>query len=183
MECPSCGAELRVVTELYNTPHFGDVFISSVSCDCGFRHSDSFVVNVNEPVRYTIEINSNNIFAKVIRSSSGTIRVPEIGVMMEPGVASQGFITNIEGILFRFEEMVKVAKNWNYEDEEKTKKCDWILKKIRNTLEGNEKLTLIIEDPLGNSLIESKEAVKETLNEKEASKLKKSITILSEEDL
>ena len=178
MDCPVCGEELKVFTEVYDTPHFGDVFISSVSCKCGFKHSDCFVVSINEPVRYKIEVNSKNYFTRVVRSSSGTIRIPELGVDMEPGPASQGFITNLEGVLYRIEEIVRTARNWNKDDEEKVRRCDKILERIHNTLNGEDRLTLIIEDPLGNSFIDSEEAVKEVLTEEEASKLKRGIYII-----
>lgn len=186
--CPVCGNEVKIITTTYDAPYFGKVLLTSITCDCGFKHADSIVVDIKEPVRFKIKVNKDNLFAKVIRSTSGTIRIPEIGVDMEPGPASQAFITNLEGVLTRIEDIVKLAREWNKDDEEKVARCDWILEKIRNTVEGNEELTLILEDPFGNSLIISEEAEREEISEEEALNLKTGLTVmdvsgLSEEEL
>lgn len=186
--CPSCGKELKVIVSTYDVPFFGKVLLTSISCECGFKHADSVVVGEKEPVRYIIKINKENLFTKVIRSTSGTIRIPEIGVAVEPGPASQAFITNLEGVLDRVESVVRTAMRWNSEDEEKVKRCEWILERIRNTIDGDEELTLILEDPLGNSLIVSDDAFKEIMSREEAQKLKTGMTIIditgmSEEEL
>jgi len=176
--CPVCGKEVKIVTTTYDTPYFGKVLLTSITCECGFKHADSIVVDIKEPVRFKIKVNRNNLFTKVIRSTSGTIRIPEIGVDMEPGPASQAFITNIEGVLARIEDIVRLARKWNEGDAEKVARCDWILERIRNTVEGDEELTLILEDPFGNSLIESEDAVKEKISEEEASILKTGLTVM-----
>ncbi len=186
--CPICGRELRITMTTYETPFFGKVLLTSISCECGFKHADAVVAEFKEPVRFTIKVNKNTLFAKVIRSTSGTIRIPELGLEVEPGPASQAFITNVEGVLMRFVEIVEMAKRWNEGDEEKVRICEEILERLRRAMEGEEELTLILEDPLGNSVILSDEAFRERLSEEEASKLKTGMTImdltgLSEEEL
>lgn len=186
--CPSCGRGLKTLVTTYDVPFFGKVLITSISCECGFRHADSVVVDTKEPTRYTIKINRHNLFTKVIRSTSGTIRIPEIGVSIEPGPASQAFMTNLEGVLDRVEGIVRTAMRWNADNEEKVRKCQWILERIRNTIEGDEELTLILEDPFGNSLIVSDEAFREIMSKEEAEGLKTGLTVieltgLSEEEL
>jgi len=182
IKCPACGEEIKAITEIYETPHFGEILISSILCECGFKHSDSFVMGIKDPIRFTLKINRENYHVKVIKSSSGTIRIPEIGVDIEPGPASEAYITNLEGVLIRIKDMVKVAMKWNEGDPEKVEKCEKILSTIEDTLEGDTELTLIVEDPLGNSLIESKDAKKELIDKEEASKLKSNISIFSSQD-
>jgi len=186
--CPSCGRELKAIISTYDVPFFGKVLLTSISCECGFKHADSVVIGEKDPVRYIIKINRENLFTKVIRSTSGTIRIPEIGVAIEPGPASQAFITNLEGVLDRVESVVRTAMRWNSDDEEKVRRCEWILERIRNTIEGDEELTLILEDPFGNSLIVSDDAFKEIMSQEEAQRLKTGMTIIditgmSEEEL
>lgn len=188
MKCPICNRDLKITTVLYNTPFFGKVLLTTISCECGFKHADSIVSDIKKPIRFKIKINKDNLYTKVIKSTSGTIRIPEIGVDIEPGPASQAFITNIEGILMRVEEIVKMARRWNKEDEEKVRICDQILNRIRDTLEGRDELTLILEDPFGNSLILSDKAFRETLKKEEAERLKTGMSVvditgLSEEEL
>ncbi len=181
MECPVCGSELSLMTDTYNAPHFGELFLSSAACECGFRHTDSFSLEVDEPVRYRIEVREDNLSTKVIRSTSGTVRIPEIGIDLEPGPASQGFVTNLEGVLRRMEDVVQVAKGWNSDNYKKVEKCDWILDQIYETIDGNVTLTLVLEDPLGNSVVDSEEVDREFLDEEEASKLRAGINIFSTE--
>ncbi len=188
MNCPVCGREIKIFSSVYEVPYFGKVLLTSISCECGYKHSDSIITEIKEPRRYTIKIDSNNLFTKVIRSSSGTIRIPELGVDIEPGPASQAFITNLEGILSRVEDIVKIARNWNSDDSEKVKRCNLILDKIDRTLKGEEELTLILEDPFGNSAIISDDVFIEKMSEHEASELKTGLTVmeltgLSEEEL
>jgi zinc finger protein len=168
MLCPVCGRKLEVKTTAYNA--FDKILLISILCECGFKHTDSIVAEIKEPMRFTVKVKKDNLFTKVIRSTSGTIRIPEIGVSIEPGPASQAFITNLEGVLARVEDIVRVAKLWS-DDFEKVKRCNWILERIRNTIEGEEELTLILEDPFGNSIILGN-AVQEPIDEKEALSLK-----------
>ncbi len=176
--CPACGREVKIITTAYETPYFGKILITTINCECGFKHSDSFIAEIREPVRIKIEINKNTLFTKIVRSTSGTIRIPELGLSLEPGPASQAFITNIEGILMRFEDIVEIAKEWNREDAEKVKRCNAILSKLRAARDGDENLTLILEDPFGNSMIVSDKAFMERMSREEASKLKTGLTII-----
>jgi zinc finger protein len=176
--CPICGRELRLIVNTYEVPFFEKILLTSISCECGFKHADSIVLGEKEPVRYTIRANRGNLFTKVVRSTSGTIRIPELGVTIEPGPASQAFITNLEGVLRRVADIVRVAMKWNEEDEEKVKRCEWILERIDKVIDGDEELTIILEDPFGNSLILSDESFKERLSELEAKELKTGLTVI-----
>lgn len=188
MICPVCGRELRIIVTTYEVPFFDKVLLTSISCECGFRHADSIVLGEKEPTRFKIKINEKNLFAKVIRSTSGTIRIPELGVTIEPGPASQAFITNLEGVLERVANIVKTLMRWNEGDEEKLRRCEEILEKIEDTIAGREELTLILEDPFGNSLILSDESFREVISEEDAKNLKTGLSVieltgLSEEEI
>ena len=178
ISCPSCGNEINVVTALYDTPYFGKILITSMSCDCGFRHSDSFSAEIKDPVRFKLEVNRDTLFSKVVRSTSATLRIPELGLTMEPGPASQGFITNVEGVLIRFQEIVEMAKRWNSDSEDAVKRCEYILEKLKKAMEGEEMLTLILEDPYGNSAIVDNGVFMENLSEGEAKNLKTGLTVI-----
>lgn len=178
MICPSCGRELRLTVTTYEVPFFDKILLTSVSCECGFKHTDSIVLGEKEPTRFTLRVNESNLFTKVVRSTSGTIRIPELGVTIEPGPASQAFITNLEGILERVKNVVKTLMRWNEGDEEKIQRCEWILNKIQDTIEGRDELTLILEDPFGNSLILSEESFREVMSREEAKELKTGLSVI-----
>ncbi|MDI9642063.1 MAG: ZPR1 zinc finger domain-containing protein [Archaeoglobales archaeon] len=178
ISCPICGRELRLIVDTYEVPFFDKILLTSAFCECGFKHADSIVLGEKEPSRYRIRANRKNLFTKVIRSTSGTIKIPEIGVSIEPGPASQAFITNLEGVLTRVADIVRIAMKWNEEDADKVKRCEWILQKINGVVEGDEELTIILEDPFGNSLILSDESFKEKLSEMETKELRTGLSVI-----
>ena len=50
--------------------------------------------------------NSEKCLARVVRSSSGTIRIPDLDLEVSPGGSSSGFVSNIEGVINRFEDAI-----------------------------------------------------------------------------
>ncbi len=63
-----------------------------------------------------------------------------------------------------------------------------MMKKVRDTIDGKDELTLLLEDPFGNRLVLSDEAFKEVMSKEEASVLKTGMTVfeltgLSDEEL
>ncbi|MBA3044286.1 hypothetical protein FP804_04025 [archaeon] len=71
------------------------------------------------------------------------------------------------------ERIIKKIKNVIQDKKTKnTKKKKDVLKKIEKIIEGKEKATLIIDDPLGNSAIIGKKAKKRKLTDNELKKLK-----------
>jgi zinc finger protein len=108
----------------------------------------------NDPAKYVLEINKNNLSVRVVRSQSATVIIPEIGVKVEPGPKSEGYVTNVEGVLTRFESAVKKALNL-FDDAESQKNAKDTLNKIQELKKGNGTATLIILDPFGQSNIVS----------------------------
>ena len=100
---------------------------------------------------------------RVVKSQSATIKIPELGLEEEPGPQSQSYISNVEGVLKRFENAVKTALSWT-EDDESRKNAVRILEEIDQVKNGENIVTLIIEDPFGHSVIENKDAVKTVLS-------------------
>jgi zinc finger protein len=90
----------------------------------------------------------------VVRSQSATVIIPEIGVKVEPGPKSEGYVTNVEGVLTRFESAVKKALNL-FDDEESQKNAKNTLEQIQELKKGNGTATLIILDPFGQSNVVS----------------------------
>ena len=71
---------------------------------------------------------------------------------VEPAVASNGYVTNIEGIFNRFKKIVESERE-NAEEDDVKKKAKNLLKKMWKIECGDEKMKIIIEDPSGNSAI------------------------------
>ena len=174
IKCPACGVEgkTKSIMKELEIPHFGKVLETSIQCpECGFKHSDIIALEQREPAKYVLKINKNTLTVRVVRSQSATVSIPEIGVKVEPGPKSEGYVTNVEGILNRFEDAVKKALNL-FEDEESQINGKNVLAKIEELKNGDGTATLIIQDPFGQSNIVSDKAEILEIPEEELKDLK-----------
>lgn len=164
ISCPVCHSTVDVHWHQDNIPYFGDVMEISSVCPCGFRYADMLILSQREPLRHTLKVCSEgHMFRRVIRSTSGTLRIPEWGIDIEPGPASEAYVSNVEGVLDRIESVVSMARKWA-EAQEEVEKADQLLRTIDDARIGNAEFTLIIEDPLGNSAIVGEEVCVEQLS-------------------
>lgn len=172
ISCPLCHEELIMKWQRDNIPYFGEIMYITAKCPCSFRFADTMILSSKEPMRYELSVESlEDLDSRVIRSTSGTIRIPEMGIAVEPGTVSDSYITNIEGVLQRIQNVLMTASRWVQEDEEKFARSQELLCMLNEVIEGKRKITVIIEDPLGNSAIISKKAVATRLSKEEAEKL------------
>ncbi len=177
-QCPLCGSRIALRWYFDKIPYFDEILCISSNCKCGFRYADTFVLSQKEPVQYEFFVSSpEDLNTRVVRSNSGSIYIPELGVDIEPGALAEAFISNVEGVLNRVEAVVETAKSW-VETEEQKRKAEEVLSKIAAIKRGEQTMTLIIKDPLGNSAILSNKAKKRELSEAEIDQLRTGITIL-----
>ena len=155
--CPICGYKnaIELITKK-NIPYVGPIEIVTLKCNkCGYKKSDIIIQQIREPIRYIVQItNEEDLNIRVFKSSSGTIRIPELGFEMKPGPASQSFITNVEGVLNRVLDAVSMLETLN--PQKNRKKITELKEKIEKAKSGKFKFTLLVEDPFGNSIIVSK---------------------------
>jgi len=178
--CPLCGREAATNWVQDNIPFFGEVMHITSMCECGFRYSDTLIMAQHKPVHYEMAVRTpDDIDARVVRSTSGTIRIPELGVDIEPGPSSESFISNIEGVLDRVANILEMVIRWNEDD--KTPRAEELLNNIEKTKAGEFEITVIIEDPLGNSAIISENATCRELTQEEAACLKTGMIIFEKE--
>ena len=162
--CPLCREKtLEMTEEETEVPYFGKVFLFSMTCsNCKYHKADVEAAEQKEPCKYTFEIGSEqDMKVRVVKSSEATVKIPHI-TTITPGPASQGFVTNIEGILNRVKYQIETLRD-TAEDDEDRKKAKNLLKKLTRIMWGQEKQKLIIEDPSGNSAIISDKAEKSGL--------------------
>jgi zinc finger protein len=159
--CPSCSKEIEYLYQTENIPYFSDVLIISANClSCGYRYVDTQLLKSAEPCRYEFFLSGpEDLSVRVARSMTGTVKIPELGVQIDPGPACHGFVTNIEGVLDRIENVVRGTLLWA--EHEERENATTLLDQIARARAGAFPFTLIIEDPSGNSAIIS-EKVKKT---------------------
>ncbi len=96
---------------------------------------------------------------RVVRSTQGLITIPELGVEISPGPACEGFVSNVEGILMRIDKVLDGVLI-DGDDEQRRNILD-LKEKMAQIGCGKFPITIIISDPMGNSLIDSDRAKKE----------------------
>jgi zinc finger protein len=165
--CPSCNTEIEYLYKTENIPYFSDILIISAICpECGYKFVDTQLIKHGDPARHTVAITTpEDMSIRVIRSMGATIEIPEIGVHISPGPTCQGFVSNVEGVLDRIEQVLMGAFQWGTEQEKEN--ATKLLADIARIKCGTFPVTLILEDPDGNSQIISDKAVKEAYTPEE----------------
>jgi zinc finger protein len=157
--CPYCEREIQYLYQTENIPYFSDILIVTGRCECGYRHADTLILAGGEPARWEFRVEGpEDLNARVVRSASGTVRIPELGVEIDPGPACEGFVSNVEGVLERIDDVLAGVLTWAEGEERENALA--LRTRIGLAREGSLPFTLSIEDPTGNSAIVSEKARK-----------------------
>jgi len=171
IKCPVCGRPTLHITDyLYEAPYVGKLVITTAKCaSCGYSFRDVRLFEARRPGKIVFRIEKpEDVNVLVVRSASASVLIPELGLTMTPGPASEGFITTVEGLLERFLEALRVACEDEQADQEK---CRELREKIEAAKEGKTGFTIVIVDPEGVSAIASPRATRERVEPEELRKL------------
>jgi zinc finger protein len=159
--CPCCNTDIEYLYKTENIPYFSDILIISAICpSCGYKFVDTQLLKHGDPARYTVAIEAEEDLAiRVVRSMSASIEIPELGVRIDPGPQCQGFVSNVEGVLDRIVTVVNMALRGGTDEEKENAAA--LLADIVRVKAGTFPITLILEDPCGNSGIIAEKTVKE----------------------
>ncbi len=150
IDCPQCGKKAKFVETDHEVENFGTVIITTLSCEhCSFRFSDVLSVTKGKNAKkFKAEIQKpEDLKTKIIKSSTAKIKIPELGLEVSPGPRSDGYISNIEGLLERFQQAIEIISKTD------KKKATQILGQIKKARAGQKKFTVLLEDPSGNSAL------------------------------
>ncbi len=164
-ECPFCHKKTLTLTqEEIDIPYFGKAFVFGMDCsNCKYSESDVEAEEQKDPTRYTIEINNEeDMKIRIVKSSQAIVKVPTLKMEVSPGPVSEGYVSNIEGVLDRFKNVIEEQKELS-EDEDVKKNAKNLLKKLWKIKLGDLPCKIVIEDPSGNSAIISNKAKLEKL--------------------
>jgi len=110
------------------------------------------------PVMYTLPIRGEQDLAtKLVKSRSAFIELPELDIKLMPGKGSRDMVCDVYGLLSRLEGVIKMESRI-----EARRKAE-ILARIGAIKEGRDRVTLVLIDPTGLSMIMG-DAQKELLN-------------------
>ena len=161
--CPQCLKEdaLTMLSMSSEIPYFGEHTQITVICEsCGWKHTD-FIPSDGEKPGYSSLVvdNSEKCSARVVRSSSGTIRIPELELEVSPGGSSSGFVSNVEGVIKRFEDAVGSILRGNADDEKILQASLELLESLKKMKSGSSHFLIELLDPRGRSQIIHNDAI------------------------
>jgi zinc finger protein len=162
--CPICGKKTCTLREEEkDIPYFGKVYVFGLECSsCNFKKSDVEIEERNEPAKWTLNVETDeDLNIRIVKSSEATLKIPRI-ITVSPGSDSEGYVTNVEGLLLKVKKVIEGSIE-SEQDKEIKKKAWTMIKKINKVLIGREKIKITLEDPSGNSAIISDKAEKKKL--------------------
>ena len=159
VDCIICGfAEgISMLAHTEQIAYFGEHTQITLTCPgCGWRQTDFIPAESREGSCQSFLIDgADDLSIRVIRGSACTVRLVELDLEVRPGSHSTGYVSNIEGVLNRFQEVIDmvgrqaaVEENWTAITE---------LTKLTETMmeirDGKSSVTLEMLDPCGHSMI------------------------------
>jgi len=173
--CPICAVEgqLGMVANVDEIPYFGEHTQVTVLCHaCGWRQTDFIPA----------EGKKAGAWSRVVRSSSCTVKIPDLDLEVMPGTNSTGYVSNIEGVLKRFVDIINMVRRdverdltlESEENHEESKKSLGILDSLLKSIEqagGESVFTVEFLDPHGHSMILDGDATERELTDEELEEL------------
>ena len=178
--CPICKVEGKVamMTHVDEIPYFGEHTQVTVLCNaCGWRQTDFIPAEGKKPGASTLVISKpEHMRARVIRSSSCTVRLVELDLEVNPGSASTGYVSNVEGVIDRFMDVIIMVTRQAYVEDSEMSDIKRLQEMHTTLLELKEdpipnSVTLELLDPNGHSQIIHEDATLRELSPEELSEL------------
>ena len=170
--CPGCTRPCDTNMKMVNIPHFKQVVLMSTVCEhCGYRSNE---VKTGGEVpekgrRITLKVlNSIDLARDILKSESAALHCPELQLRVEPGTLG-GRFTTVEGLLTQFrkdlrgqafdvsdgDDEVELARVGDSMQSETKRTWEEFFGGLTEAIEGRRPFTVIIEDPLAGSYVQS----------------------------
>ncbi|XP_077284201.1 zinc finger protein Zpr1 [Arctopsyche grandis] len=159
--CPDCNRPCDTNMKMTNIPHFKEVVIMATTCDsCGHRTNEVKSGGGIEPlgVRMEVKIRNKLDFSRdVLKSDTCSLIIPELE--LESGPRSLcGRFTTIEGLITAMRTQLAGKDSMfagDSADPSATNRFDDFIAKLDQVIAGNSVVTLILDDPAGNSFVQT----------------------------
>lgn len=165
-KCPSCDNGVITIDKIeYDLPDGDKMLIIKFICNtCNYHKNDIIPMTTRmDPGIMSLQIlDENDLKSKIYRSPTGKLEIPELELIVEPGPMADFYYTNVEGILFRFEEAVSIYKNNLERNDPELNEIEEILGDLKKAVNGELMFTLKITDPGGGSYIIPQDASRYT---------------------
>ena len=172
--CQICSSEgtVSMMSHSSEIPYFGEhTQITMVCSGCGWKNTDFIPSDGEKPGYCSLTLDDvEKLSSRVVRSSSCTIRIPQLDLEVSPGGSSSGYITNIEGVITRFDEAI--ASLCRSEDsEELVNRALEIIGQLNEVRNCNNIVDVELLDPMGRSQIIHEHAKSRDLTDEEIASL------------
>lgn len=169
--CPGCTRPCATNMKMVNIPFFKQVVLMSTVCDhCGYRSNE---VKTGGEVpekgrKITLQVSTKEDLARdILKSESAALSCPELQLRVEPGTMG-GRFTTVEGIMTNIRKDLR-AQAFGLEDgdadlpdgagdsmaPESKKQWEDFFTLLEDAIEGRKDFTLVLEDPLAGSYVQS----------------------------
>ena len=173
-----CGlkGQFLMRTLIDEIPYFGEHTQLTLLCNsCGWRQTDFIPPEGKNPGCLSLVLDSKEkLNARVVRSSSCSIQIPELDLLVNPGSNSTGYVSNVEGVLQRFLDVIDIVRSdlLGYsEDEQPDDSLEQIAEMTHHlqNIGNKDSLTITLEflDPHGLSTILHDDVQHRTLTDDE----------------
>ncbi|KAG5311563.1 ZPR1 protein, partial [Acromyrmex insinuator] len=158
--CPDCNSPCETNMKLTNIPHFKEVVIMATLCEsCGHRTNEVKSGSGIEPqgVRIEVTITGKEDFSRdLLKSETCDMEIPELELEVGPTILG-GRFTTVEGIIAAMKEQLSssTAFTGDSTDPEIVNRMNVFIAQLEEVLDGQRKVTLILDDPAGNSYVQS----------------------------
>lgn len=156
--CNNCGSPCDTNMKLTSIPHFKEVIIMATVCDtCGNRTNEVKSGGGIEPCGIRIEVdvkNKTDLCRDLLKSETCHLRIPQLELEVGPS-ALGGRFTTVEGLLIAIKE--QLGENIFRDSQKQEDKIQFssFLEQFDHIIQGKKMVTLILDDPAGNSYIQT----------------------------
>jgi zinc finger protein len=188
LPCPVCSqsGKVKMISHIDEIPYFGEHTQVTLLCDsCGWRQTDFIPAEGKKAGAWSLVIDAEEkLTARVVRSSSCTVSLPELDIQVNPGSNATGYVSNVEGVMQRFLDIIRmierdlVAEVDALEDNERATATEHMatLQNMKLAIGqlGEPKanpLTIVLLDPHGHSMILHPDATERDLTDEELAAL------------
>lgn len=141
-------------------PYFKEVVIMATVCDtCGHKTNEVKSGSGIEAqgVKIEVKVTGKEDFSRdLLKSETCYMKIPELDLEVGPTTLGGRFST-VEGIISAVKDQLSTstALTGDSADPEITKRMDNFISQLDIVLQGNKEVTLVLDDPAGNSYIQS----------------------------
>lgn len=188
LPCPICtsSGNVNMIAHVDEIPYFGEHTQVTILChDCGWRQTDFIPAEGKKAGGWSLLLDEEEkLRARVVRSSSCTVCIPELDLQVNPGSSATGYVSNVEGVLNRFQEIIDMVERdlsqqfLQAQDDEREVLMEQMASLQTMTLTlanlgGPEAktVTLVLLDPHGHSMILHPDATERELTVEELGEL------------